>query len=149
MTCRSDTSDDKAMTLQKRRSLSLRTRFAVLQAGGFRCHYCGKPAPEAVLQVDHVLPRASGGPDTADNYVASCSACNGGKGAIPLTPAPNPVWTVVAAGHPPETPHGRCMSEAHVGPLIECVYPLDTPAKALMCDTCKSVVAMRYLGVIA
>ena len=39
-----------------------------------RCFWCGKK--DAPLNRDHVLPRAEGGTDRAENIVTSCYACN-------------------------------------------------------------------------
>ncbi|WP_411140083.1 HNH endonuclease [Streptomyces sp. x-80] len=39
------------------------------------CAYCDGPAEE----LDHVLPLARGGRDTADNVVAACRTCNATK----------------------------------------------------------------------
>lgn len=49
----------------------------------FRCGYCGVRETDtgATLTVDHFHPRAAGGPDTRDNGVYSCHACNEFKGA--------------------------------------------------------------------
>jgi hypothetical protein len=33
------------------------------------------------LEVDHVIPAVDGGPDTAENLVTACYACNRGKAA--------------------------------------------------------------------
>ena len=57
-------------------------RVLVLSRDGFLCHYCGLPAGT----VDHVLPRAQGGMDTADNLVAACMTCNRRKGARTIPP---------------------------------------------------------------
>jgi len=57
-------------------------RFHVLQRDAFRCRYCGRSAPEgAVLQVDHLVPVASGGTTDEDNLITACSVCNLGKSA--------------------------------------------------------------------
>lgn len=42
------------------------------------CAYCGK---HDVLEWDHIVPLAAGGPDTIDNLVRACGACNRAKGA--------------------------------------------------------------------
>lgn len=42
------------------------------------CAYCGKLGR---LTIDHLIPIARGGPDTADNAVWSCSRCNSSKQA--------------------------------------------------------------------
>ena len=45
---------------------------------GHRCEYCH--APEAVfnlsLEVEHIVPAARGGEDTAANWALACRACN-------------------------------------------------------------------------
>jgi hypothetical protein len=62
-------------------AVSKRLRYEVLRRDDYACRYCGARAPEATLTVDHVLPTALGGEDKAENLVAACSACNGGKAA--------------------------------------------------------------------
>lgn len=61
---------------------SRRLRFEVLRRDGYTCHYCGSPAPDVELHVDHVLPVSLGGTDTPDNLVTSCAPCNLGKASI-------------------------------------------------------------------
>lgn len=63
----------------KRRQISQRTRFAVLERDGFCCHYCGRAAPNVELHVDHIIPVSAGGVDDMSNYIASCADCNLGK----------------------------------------------------------------------
>lgn len=65
-------------------ALSARQRFDVLKRDGFTCQYCGRRPPEVVLHVDHIVPRVEGGRDEAENFAASCSDCNLGKGPRPL-----------------------------------------------------------------
>jgi hypothetical protein len=51
-------------------------KYATLRDCGRRCVYCAVAlAPEAVT-LDHVYPRAHGGPDVAGNVVAACLRCN-------------------------------------------------------------------------
>ena len=45
-----------------------------------RCQYCGKLHTTSELSIDHVTPRAHGGPDTWDNLVCACLRCNARKG---------------------------------------------------------------------
>ena len=64
-----------------RTTLSKTTRFEVFKRDAFTCQYCGRAAPEVVLQVDHVHPVAHGGTNDLLNLVTACHDCNGGKGA--------------------------------------------------------------------
>lgn len=63
-------------------------RFDIFKRDAFTCRYCGKRSPEAILEVDHVVPRASGGTDDQENLVTSCYECNRGKSARLLTDIP-------------------------------------------------------------
>jgi hypothetical protein len=42
------------------------------------------------LHVDHVVPVSLGGTNGASNLVTACSACNHGKGPVPLSADPAP-----------------------------------------------------------
>lgn len=55
-------------------------RFEVFKRDSFRCQYCGKSAPEVILEVDHIKPVADGGKNTMMNLITSCRDCNRGKG---------------------------------------------------------------------
>jgi len=59
-------------------------RFDVLKRDRFTCRYCGAKAPQVVLHVDHVFPRALGGSNEPGNLVTACADCNWGKAAVPL-----------------------------------------------------------------
>lgn len=65
-------------------AVSKRTRFEVFKRDGFKCQYCGKCAPDVVLEVDHIEPKAKGGKDSIINLVTACRDCNGGKSDIRL-----------------------------------------------------------------
>jgi 5-methylcytosine-specific restriction protein A len=69
---------------RRRKRTKLRLRFRVLERDNWRCHWCGTPARETKLVIDHLYPFSQGGADEAANYVASCPACNGGKGDVIL-----------------------------------------------------------------
>jgi len=56
-------------------------RFEVFKRDKFTCQYCGRSAPDVVLEVDHIVPRAEGGSDDILNLVTSCASCNRSKGA--------------------------------------------------------------------
>jgi HNH endonuclease len=62
-------------------TVSKALRFEVLRRDGFACTYCGRKPPEVELHVDHVIPNALGGPETAENLRSSCVDCNSGKGS--------------------------------------------------------------------
>jgi len=67
-------------TVRKRRSISRRRRFEVLEKCGYVCVYCGRgPRDGVVLQVDHAVPVARGGEGDDENLVVSCVDCNLGK----------------------------------------------------------------------
>lgn len=61
-----------------------RLRWAVFERDGFACQYCGRTAPDVVLQVDHRIPVSKGGTNHMNNLATSCAACNYGRGAQPL-----------------------------------------------------------------
>lgn len=61
--------------------VSKRLRYEILRRDEFRCRYCGAPASDTELQVDHVVPTSLGGPTDPTNLVAACVDCNIGKSA--------------------------------------------------------------------
>lgn len=69
----------------RRKNITKKTRFEVFKRDSFTCQYCGKQAPEVVLQVDHIKPVAGGGDNDILNLVTSCIDCNLGKGAKELS----------------------------------------------------------------
>jgi hypothetical protein len=81
----STTPDAKTLTAQsetwRRSKLSKSMRFAVLVRDEYTCQYCGRRAPDVVLQVDHRVPVAKGGSDEISNLATACVDCNLGKGA--------------------------------------------------------------------
>lgn len=68
----------------KRKSISKKLRFEVFKRDMFTCQYCGRKAPEVVLQVDHLDPVSKGGKNVLMNLVTACVDCNSGKGARTL-----------------------------------------------------------------
>lgn len=66
-------------TKRKRKSISTTTRFEVFKRDSFKCQYCGRCAPEVVLELDHIDPHSKGGTDDVLNLITSCWACNNGK----------------------------------------------------------------------
>lgn len=60
-------------------ALTKKIRFEVFKRDSFTCQYCGRKAPDVVLQCDHIEPKAKGGSDDILNLITSCFACNAGK----------------------------------------------------------------------
>lgn len=56
-------------------------RWRVLERDSFTCRYCGRSAPDVVLEVDHVEARSAGGSSDESNLVTACFDCNQGKKA--------------------------------------------------------------------
>jgi len=50
----------------------------ILRRDGHQCQYCGSTTHP--ITVDHIIPKAHGGPDTWENLVAACIRCNNLKG---------------------------------------------------------------------
>jgi len=58
----------------------LKLRFEVFKRDNFTCQYCGRKAPNVILQTDHILPKNKGGNNNINNLITSCEDCNLGKG---------------------------------------------------------------------
>lgn len=71
--------------MAERKTLSKKIRFEVLKRDKFTCQYCGKSAPEVVLEVDHIKPVSKGGKNDIMNLITSCKDCNRGKSNIELS----------------------------------------------------------------
>lgn len=76
-----------------RENVSKGKRFDIFRRDGFRCQYCGKTPPEAILHVDHILAVKLGGTNSDDNLTTSCSECNLGKSAKKIDRLEAPVPT--------------------------------------------------------
>ena len=70
--------------MAERKPLSKKTRFEVFKRDKFTCQYCGRMAPDVILEVDHIKPVAEGGNNGILNLITSCRDCNRGKGKRPL-----------------------------------------------------------------
>lgn len=68
------------MNENKRDGISKKMRFEVFKRDSFRCQYCGRNAPDVILEVDHIHPVAEGGKTSMLNLITSCRDCNRGKG---------------------------------------------------------------------
>src|SRR5437762_11556038 len=51
---------------------------AVVLRAGNRCEYCrlSQLGQEAAFHIDHVRPRAAGGPTVVDNLALACASCS-------------------------------------------------------------------------
>ncbi len=60
-----------------------RLRAAIRKEAGQKCGYCKSPQKYimAMLEVEHIVPRARGGSDNAENLWLSCGLCNRYKGS--------------------------------------------------------------------
>ena len=67
--------------MTKRKTISKKLRFEVFKRDKFQCQYCGKSAPDVILNVDHINPVANGGDNEILNLITSCFDCNQGKKA--------------------------------------------------------------------
>lgn len=76
------------MTRRNRKPLSKRVRFEVFKRDRFVCQYCGAHPPDALLEVDHIVPVVEGGGDEEANLVTACFDCNRGKAGVPLSVVP-------------------------------------------------------------
>jgi len=54
-------------------------RYEVLKRAKFHCELCGISADEKALEVDHIIPRNTGGTDDLFNLQALCYSCNAMK----------------------------------------------------------------------
>jgi 5-methylcytosine-specific restriction endonuclease McrA len=72
---------------------------AVLAAYSDACAACGCADP-ASLEIDHVVPRASGGDNAPENLQVLCTACNKAKGAAIIGRLPP--WRGETWGKPPQ-----------------------------------------------
>ena len=62
-----------------------KTRFEVFKRDKFTCQYCGRMAPDVIVEIDHINPVANGGDNDIMNLVTSCRDCNRGKGKTELS----------------------------------------------------------------
>lgn len=62
-----------------RKKISNSVRFEVFKRDSFKCQYCGRCAPEVVLELEHIEPHSKGGSDDVLNLLTACRECNNGK----------------------------------------------------------------------
>lgn len=71
-----------------REQIGNKKRFDIFKRDEFTRQYCGKTPPNAVLEVDHIIPVSKGGGNESDNLITSCFECNRGKRDHELTQIP-------------------------------------------------------------
>lgn len=71
--------------MAKRKAITKGVRFDVFKRDAFKCQYCGRSAPDVILEVDHIVPVAEGGDNDPLNLITSCRDCNRGKGKKKLS----------------------------------------------------------------
>jgi 5-methylcytosine-specific restriction endonuclease McrA len=71
--------------LDKRKTIYLKIRFQIFARDNFTCQYCGRKAPNVILQIDHVHPKSKGGQNKLENFKTACVECNLGKTDILLS----------------------------------------------------------------
>jgi len=71
--------------MAKRKTIGKKLRFEVFKRDSFTCQYCGKTAPNVILEIDHINPVAEGGDNSITNLITSCRDCNRGKGKRKLS----------------------------------------------------------------
>lgn len=69
----------------ERKSFSKKERFEIFKRDNFTCQYCGREAPDVILELDHIKPLAKGGSNDITNLITSCFDCNRGKGPRELS----------------------------------------------------------------
>src|SRR5262245_4470533 len=71
--------------------ISTSLRNEVVDRAGNRCEYCGlsQLGQEAAFHVDHVQPRAGGGPTAIENLALACVSCSLRKWAKESAPDPD------------------------------------------------------------
>lgn len=68
-----------------RKGISKKLRFEVFKRDSFTCQYCGRMAPDVILEIDHINPVKEGGTNDIMNLITSCFDCNRGKGKRKLS----------------------------------------------------------------
>lgn len=71
--------------MTERKPVGKKMRFEVFKRDSFTCQYCGRSAPDVVLEVDHIKPVREGGKNSLLNLITSCRDCNRGKGKRTLS----------------------------------------------------------------
>ena len=115
--------------MAERRPIGKKMRFEVFKRDSFRCQYCGRSAPDVILEVDHMVSIADGGKNTLGNLVTSCRDCNRGKGKTSIvSKALANAWTIKPKqnimSRTAKTAEKKTMFEApNTKELIDLIFP--------------------------
>ena len=126
-------------------------RYEVLKRARFRCELCGISAEEKALEVDHILPRNSGGGDeltscnamkrdrddtdfrrVADSYknrAEACPFCDMPKGRVVVE---NELCYAVRDMYPVTPSHTLVLPKRHVSDYFDLYEPERNAAQALL-----------------
>ena len=61
-----------------------RERAVLVERDGWACFFCGRPMTEDDMSVEHLVPRAHGGPHHTDNLALAHVGCNMKAANLPL-----------------------------------------------------------------
>lgn len=113
---------EKAEPRGKRKTISRKLRFHILQRDGFRCRGCGRGPNNGIkLVIDHIIPVDWGGLTEESNLQTLCEECNSGKQA----------WV---GGRPPRIMQqilSQSTVEARIGALFEAFPNEDIPSASI------------------
>lgn len=78
---RATVSESASLLAQQKIRVMPAIRWQVFQRDQWKCVSCGRDSHNnAILHVDHIIPRSRGGTDSLMNYQTLCDVCNLGKG---------------------------------------------------------------------
>lgn len=75
----------RVMVKSTRKPISKKLRFEIFKRDKFCCSFCGKSAPDVILEIDHIKPVIDGGKNDILNLTTACFDCNRGKGKRKLS----------------------------------------------------------------
>jgi 5-methylcytosine-specific restriction endonuclease McrA len=70
------TKDSNLMSKTPRINIPDSVRKYVLQRDNYQCQSCGNTKAETKLNIDHIIPLATGGSNDISNLQTLCSRCN-------------------------------------------------------------------------
>lgn len=89
---------NKSKTKSERQNPTKSMRERILLKTGGKCHICGGELGKR-WHADHVLPHVSGGGNTVENFLGSCSVCNNARWYF----SPNEIKLILKLGRMAQT----------------------------------------------